>query len=249
MSTPPPWAYRGSFIPFHLPVPVPGVDPLSSQDVGICWADAWTPAILGALKALTRPETWTGSDADVAAAMQGAQDLLGGLTDGCGASGGFPFLCVADFSTVANPFATWTIDSGCGEWDASFGYLGALCGPFSGHYFFASQIILTMDSPITLTGLDLSYTLAQGLYTTGGDFRQVYIADLTHSTVLASIRQDHLVDGDALHLNWAGSIAGVDSIEFVVQSSERETSGGDNGACSIGNVSISGNGTSPCSLA
>jgi len=232
---------RGSFL---RPVPLPAVDPDASPTCTVAINKQWIPFIIGALQQLVLQATWKTDDpAALLLVQQRAMTLINLFN--CG-SGELPFICVADFAVSANPFATWSIDSGCGEWDASFGYLGALCGPFSGHYFFAAQIIVVLDNPITLTGVEMTYTLAQGEYTTSGDFLQVYILDGTHHTVLASIRQDHLVDGDDLHLTFAGSVAGVDTLEFVVQSSERTSPTGDDGACVIGLVSISGSGLDPC---
>jgi len=246
MSDIPPWAYRGAFIPFHLPVPPPGVDPLSSGDTGLCWADEWTPAILGALKTLTRPETWTGTEAEIAAAIQGAQDLIGNLDDGCGSGSGFPFICFADYTLSAAPFATVSVDSGCGEWADSLGYRGSLCGPFGGHYFFGAQIDITFDSPITLTGLNMTYSWAGGDWVTGHDDYVIFFADVTHGTILRHIDYTHAIDAEGQVLNWSGSVAGVEEISCAVYSSKRSVSTGTDGIDYIQNLSISGNGPSPC---
>jgi len=247
MSDQPPWVYRGAFIPFPVPVPVPGVDPLSTQDVGLCWADAWTPAILGALKALTRPETWVGSQADIEQAMLGAEILIGRLTDGCGGGTDFPYLCEGMFEDSDQPysFATISVDSGCGTYSSGQGYLYTDCGPFGVHNYRQVALIITFDNPQHLQSIDLVFDLTKGNFTVPGSFDQVYITDLTHSNVLAAITLGDLVDGTGQSLSWTGDTTGVGAIEVVVTSDEYDT-GSASGFCNIRGVSIGGVGPSPC---
>lgn len=59
-----PNSYRGSFIPFRRGFPVDDIAPYGALDtprVAIHWNQFYTPYILGAIKALARPETFAGT--------------------------------------------------------------------------------------------------------------------------------------------------------------------------------------------
>lgn len=77
--------FPGAFIPFDIAVgPVPTVSIDSAPTSQICVNNEWLPFVLGALKALTRPETWKDTyDNSVIAASEFAA-LVGNISDGCG---------------------------------------------------------------------------------------------------------------------------------------------------------------------
>lgn len=66
-------------------MPVPGPDVQADPLMSVCFNAAWMPAVLTALKELTRPEVWIGSDADIKATIIDAHTLMGLVQDGCGA--------------------------------------------------------------------------------------------------------------------------------------------------------------------
>lgn len=185
MSALDPVVYRGSYIPFPKATPAITVNPQSSPDASLCWADAWTPVILTCLKTLTRPETWAGSDLDIAEAMTWAEDLIGSITDGCG-GGSFPFTCIADFTTSANPFGTWSIWSGCpiGDYVALSGYEPTIdhCGSpgYSGVHL---EVILS--SPLVPSDIAIEYDMTLGSSGEPTDY-QSGVYDLANSAFIGT---------------------------------------------------------------
>ena len=73
----------GSYIPFPGPIPIPSGTWNNHRDYSLCFAGAWLPAILGALKSLTRAETWDGDDAQRRDASSRAMDMLRGMHSPC----------------------------------------------------------------------------------------------------------------------------------------------------------------------
>lgn len=181
MSALPPWAYRGSYIPLPQPIPAILTDPLSAQDAGLCWQDDWTPAIIAALKLLCRPESWTGTDDQVAACMTSANSLIDAIQDGCG-GGLFPFTCIGDFTTSASPFSTWSIFSGCplGTWISSSGYEGTVsdCG---GTKYGGVELEVVTGTPFKPSNVQLEYDVTIGSVGDPTDYQSgVYDLDNAH---------------------------------------------------------------------
>lgn len=56
--------YAGAW-EFKSPVPCPSGDILSGTQVSIAFNETWIPAVYSAIKALTRPEAWIGTLADI----------------------------------------------------------------------------------------------------------------------------------------------------------------------------------------
>lgn len=172
MSALDPVVYRGSYIPFPEATPAITVNPLGSPDASLCWADAWTPAILGCLKALTRPETWSGSDLDIAEAMTWAENLIGSIADGCGSS--FAFSCVGDFTSSAVPFGVITIygPEPLGTYVSSSGY-EATCAVLGGgpYTYCGVELDVTLSSPFTPSNVQLEYDITLGSVDTPADFQ------------------------------------------------------------------------------
>lgn len=74
---------QGFYTPFQKPVPTPGDESLDDPQTTLCFNVGWQPAILGALKVLTRPETWIGTKADIERTTQSAHMLLGQTGEEC----------------------------------------------------------------------------------------------------------------------------------------------------------------------
>jgi hypothetical protein len=62
---------------------VPGADVQSPDFRQLCFNKAWEPAVLNALKLLTRPEYWLGDLADIRDTVTDAHTLMGMIKDGC----------------------------------------------------------------------------------------------------------------------------------------------------------------------
>jgi len=232
---------RGSFL---RPVPLPTVDPDASPTCTVSINQQWIPFVIGALQQLLLQATWKTDDpAALLLVQQRAFNLLDLFT--CG-SGELPFLCVGDFIGSDQPFQTWTVDSGCGSYLGGTGYEATDCGPFGSHTFRQVALIVTLDNPVTLTGLDLAYAMVKGTFDVPGTFDQVYVRDVTHGTTLVALTVDDLVDGTDLHLTWSGHVDGVSSLELVVTSSERNTGNLLDGDCAIFQFSMAGAGLDPC---
>lgn len=75
MSILKPINYAGAW-EFKSPVPAPVGDILGGTQVSIAFNSEWTPAVFSALKALTRPEAWLGTLADIQRATSDAHNLF-----------------------------------------------------------------------------------------------------------------------------------------------------------------------------
>jgi hypothetical protein len=64
-----------------MPAPVTDID--SEPKMAVCFNEDWMPALVTALKLLTRPEAWTGDTADIITACENAHRLIGNVQDGC----------------------------------------------------------------------------------------------------------------------------------------------------------------------
>lgn len=78
-----PMDQQGPFIPFEKGVPVPGTLADDEPFDRICFNSSWRPMVVGALKILCRPETWTGTEAEIKVAMGSAHDLISAYEEGC----------------------------------------------------------------------------------------------------------------------------------------------------------------------
>ncbi len=81
-----PMDLHGPFIPFEKPVPAPTTDATDAPLKSVCFNEEWTPAVIGALKSLTRPETWQGTLADIERVSRSAHEILASDQPGCGAN-------------------------------------------------------------------------------------------------------------------------------------------------------------------
>jgi len=101
-----PWRRKGSFIPFPLPV---NVDDIAINDIDaeplrrLCFNEGYEPLIRGALKALTREETYMGEQEVIDNLVQQADHLQNMFADGCVDSGIAPVTW--DFHRVAGNVA------------------------------------------------------------------------------------------------------------------------------------------------
>lgn len=228
---------------FQRPVPPPTVDFDATPTCSVAISEQWVPYVVGALWQLVQPSTWQSDDpATVYLAQQRAMSLIAAFT--CG-TGELPFICLGNATSDPSPFATWTIDSGCGIWFSGFAYQGALCSG-GGHDFNQAAVIVTLDNPVTLTFLRMTFNMTKGHFTTPSGFDQVYLRDSTHGTLLAAIDQGSLVNGEDLTLEWAGAISGVSVVELVVTSDEFDDGGPASGACAIIALEMHGVGIAPC---
>lgn len=73
--------YAGAW-EFRSPVPVPSGGILDSPQVSIEFNETWIPAVMSALKALTRPEAYYGILADINRATQDAHNLFDAKSGG-----------------------------------------------------------------------------------------------------------------------------------------------------------------------
>jgi len=244
----PPWAYRGAYIPFPLPVPAITDDPLSSEDNSLCWSDAWTPAILGALKVLARPETWTGSDTDIALAMEGAQELLASIIDGCGGAAEIPFACPGDLSASDAPWGTWTINN-VGVYVVTQGY-GPTLGMDGSQWYYGADVAIHFLSPINIDTVHVVYDMIKdGTTTPANDAIAVY--DVTNAAFLAPpVLFSGLVDGNNQAYNAGASSAPLSDMRVFVMSGTSGSSFIPSGNMRIDSVDITGHttpgGPSPC---
>jgi len=110
--------FPGAYIPFDKAVgPVPTVSIDSAPTVQLCINEDWLPFVVGALKSLTRPETWDDTYDNSVVASSEIAALISSYQEGCGAivpsimcaSGSFKDL---DYGFVPSPGsecnATWT---------------------------------------------------------------------------------------------------------------------------------------------
>jgi hypothetical protein len=247
MTSQSPWVYRGAFIPFPLPIPAITTSPLASGDTGLCWADDWTPAILGALKALTRPETWSGDPADIVLAMEGAQQLLSGLVDGCG-GGEFPLACGWDFTDT---FGDWTItpyaqppwSANRGQWLFGFGVENTTHSA-PGAIVSGADIFVMFPSPVLLSQISLRYTFSPGNF--DGAVNGEVLAAVLHAGGVTDVhrRFDLTVAGNYTESIVFGTPTLVDAIECSVICGDSATDPG-MGACLITAVDLVGSGDGP----
>lgn len=194
MSDLPPITYRGAYIPFPNPIPAITTDPLSSEDQSLCWNADWNPAILGALKVLARPETWTGSPADIETAMQNAQDILSAIQDGCGAIA-IPFSCPGDLSIDDSPYGTWSIGF-CGAYVATQGFGPSLADAGGGQYYYGASIHIDLGAAYQITNIHTVFDMEKGFNGGPGSTQMYNVVDLDHSVAMGTtLTYDDLMTG------------------------------------------------------
>jgi hypothetical protein len=99
------WRKGHAFMPFLLPVPTPETDPQDSADTSISFNSEWAPYVLGALKVLTRPETWKGPDqATIELTIQRVMTWLAVIED-------FSALCPAFYVGLTQDHCSWDTDN------------------------------------------------------------------------------------------------------------------------------------------
>jgi len=249
----PPWAYRGAYIPFPLPIPAVTANPFGASDVGLCWADDWTPAILGALKTLTRPETWAGDPSDIEAAMLGAQLLLSHLVDGCG-GGDFPFACsydievdgagwtAFDYGVSSTPQFVSTLVPGTGfivEEVTSSGVPGRT---------YVKAACQTTFAPTTVTEVVMGYDVIKGLFEFSDGAQTGIVITFEGGIVATQLVDSHAdADGSGKSIGWAGSVM-ADRVVFILETANRVSSGSD-GSGAIRTGEVNGVGPTPCGSA
>lgn len=85
MSILKPINYAGAW-EFKSPVPCPGSDILGAPRVSISFNEDWIPAVMSAMKVLTRPEAWVGTLSDINRVTKDAHNLfstgVGGMRPG-----------------------------------------------------------------------------------------------------------------------------------------------------------------------
>lgn len=100
---------HGPYIPFEKPIPTP----ISAADdtplMSICFNQQWLPMVIGALKVLTRPETWVGTDAHIRSTIASAQNILAMYGNGC-----------SPLTRIPNWYPSLTLDHGNFDSDAWF---------------------------------------------------------------------------------------------------------------------------------
>jgi len=184
---------QGAWMPFDVPRGAHRADPFASADRSLCWADDWTPYIITALKVLTRPETWSGTEDAIKDACLGGQALIAGISDSCGSPTELPFACLGDFTAFPSPFSDWTIDT-WGTWIDGQGY-GPTLASSGGTEYYGEQIRCTFDNPLHISNLHLVYDLVKGVHFGSATYwLQVYDVTNGHNYVL-KLNTD-LVDGD-----------------------------------------------------
>lgn len=106
------WRDNGAYIPFPLPVQAPGGDPNSGTLWTVCFNQNWLPFVLGALKTLTRPETWGTGDFLSDLTVQRAQQLLQLFAEGCNPVEPDNVNWILDLIPLEGQPNTWHLDSG-----------------------------------------------------------------------------------------------------------------------------------------
>lgn len=126
---------QGPFIPFEKPIPAPITDVTEAPLRSVCFNADWTPAVVGALKVLTRAETWSGTDDDVKRVSRSAHELLASDQNGCASGGGTP---------CPNWYATH-IEADCLSENLQFTQAISTCDGCEGNercYLFTTQVHL-----------------------------------------------------------------------------------------------------------
>lgn len=245
------WPVQGSYIPFPRPMAAIVTDPLSAQDWGLCLHADWQPAVLGALKALCRPESWQGSAADIATACIMAQTIMSSLTGPCsGIAGDIPFSCAYDFVSSATP---WFVNLDFSEIPSTIGFYSAGVGFIAGcqtnlggtveHGY--CEIFTDFTLPIKLTQVTMAYGLQNGVFSPGGD-PFVDIQCYLSGSLVARNYQFNPPQG--LYELFSLFTAPVDVDHILVRLNTASFNAG-TGSCGTGaiqNVQILGNGPSPC---
>lgn len=208
------WLWKGSYIPFPLPIATPGVAPFSSQDVSICVAEAWRPALLGVLKALARSETWKDDDpANIEAAVQGGYQILAGLLP-CGVP------CTAfdaTFELAASPNGVYVAVPqgsifGTGLYQSDVGYLPSIIEstPLINCVAQLALVLVPNCGPMNLTEIDWQGHINNNL---GDGFINIFVHEVDGSVTL--LGPGSISAGDFNLMN-SGTWNNVTSLIFAI---------------------------------
>jgi len=246
-----PWPFNGSYIPFPKPMAAITTDPTSAADWGLCLHKDWQPAVLGALKALCRPESWQGSEADIKTACHMAQSIFASIAEPCGSlSPDIPFSCAYDFVASAAP---WFVNLDYGWTPATVGYYSAGVGFVAGCQANLAmtqgrgwcEIYTDFTLPVKLTQVTMAYGLQNGVWSPGGD-PFVDIQCYLSGSLVARNYQFNPTQGlyELFSLFMAPTM--VDHILVRLNTASFNAGAGNCGVGAIQNVTLLGNGTSPC---
>jgi hypothetical protein len=192
-----PWQDNGSYIPFPKPIDAITDDPNASPDFGICLSAAWQAAVLGALKVLARPETYQGTDTDIAASVHNGYAILSAIQNPCGAAPVFPpFACAGDLSTTDQPYGTWSL--GCvGIYISTQGY-GPTLGYCPSSTYYGIFLNITFFTPLQINAIHLQFDMQCGHVQSGQGTNPscVHVVDVTNGVDLAPPRTfDECISG------------------------------------------------------
>lgn len=188
---------QGQFMPFDVPHGANRGDPFASADRSLCWADDWTPYIIGALKVLTRPETWHGTEDAIKDACLAGHALIAGISDSCGGVEALPFACPGDVTTGnSQPFGTWT-PGFVGEYESEVGYR-ATTAISGGRWYTGVRFTIHLTDTLFISAIKVHYDLTLGSYVDGAE-ASAEVFDLTNSTdVPTRINLSAAISGDGL---------------------------------------------------
>jgi hypothetical protein len=177
-----PWRDNGAFIPFPKPIDAITDDPNASADFGICLAMAWEPAVLGALKTLTRPETWQGSDADIATACRNAYAILEAVQEPCSANVALlPFACPGDLTANSAPYGVWSLGF-VGQYIATQGY-GPTLAPSGSYWYYGEWINIDLNAVYDVRNVHIEFDYLKGS-TVDGTFAAFNVVDVDRNVAI-----------------------------------------------------------------
>jgi len=158
----------------------------------LCFAEDWVPYVMGALKSLTRRETYQGSEADISTSVLGGMKLIASLQRPCSASiEGVPFACPGDLSESSGPYGTWAI--GCvGAYVATQGY-GPSLGMCGSAWYYGADLLIDLGAAYPISRITVVYDLIKGVAAEGScDLLFVYDND-HHAFIGSPLTYDDLV--------------------------------------------------------
>jgi len=239
MSDDSPWPRQGSYIPFPKPIPAVTTDPTGSPDFELCLHIDWQPAVIGALKALTRPESWSGSQADIDAAVHGAYQLLASIVEPCNCGApGLPFACPGDAGPVSSPYGAWA----CPTWGTYVfgnGWQDTMAG-YGGYNWEGVELFIDLIVPVNLRHVTVLFDYVAGHAEVPSDY-QGEVIDQTHGTHLVGpLRFSDMSTGYNQAWNWAGVADGVQHLKIGLFDSQMADSLPGTGVSLIKSVRIDG---------
>jgi len=229
---------QGAFMPFDVPLGAHRADPFASADRSLCWADDWTPYIVTALKVLTRPETWHGTENAIKDACLGGQALIAGIQDDCSPCAVLPFACPGDAVEVDSPYGAWT----CPTWGTHVfgsGWQNTMNG-YGGYNWSGVEMFIDLLVPVDLRSVSVTFDYLVGHAEVPADY-QGEIIDQTHSAHLfGPLRFSDMSSGSGQVWNWAGVADGVQHLKIGLFDSQMSDSLPGTGVSLITSVRITG---------